>query len=113
MVSGTHQIYAHINTVNVSASDLETLWHFRLGHISNKCIDVIKNKFPFAKYNKSFVCDVCHFAKQKRLYFPISTSKSKKNFDLIHVDIWGPSLIPSIYDHKYFLTLVDDYSRYT
>ena len=66
-----------INIVNVSASDLETLWHFRLGHISNKCIDVIKNKFPFVKYNKSFVCDVCHVAKQKRLSFPISTSKSK------------------------------------
>jgi len=63
------------NTVNVSASDLETLWHFLLGYISNKCSDVIKNKFPFVKYNKSFVCDVCHFAKQKRLSFPISTSK--------------------------------------
>jgi len=36
-----------INTVNVSVSDLETLCHFRLGHISNKCIIVIKNKFPF------------------------------------------------------------------
>ena len=58
-----------INTVNVSASDLETLWHFQLGHISNKCIDVIKNKFPFVKYNKSFVCDVCHFVKQKKTFF--------------------------------------------
>jgi len=61
-IKSTHTI----NTVNVTASDLETLWHFRLGHISN-CIDVIKNKF--------FVCDVCHFAKQKILSFPISTSK--------------------------------------
>ena len=82
-IKSTHTI----NIVNVSASDIETLWHFRLGHISNKCIDVIKNKFPLVKYNKSFVCDVCHFAKQKRLSFPISTSKSKKCFDLIHVDI--------------------------
>ena len=102
-----------INTVNVSASDLETLWIFGLGHIPNKCIDVIKNKFPFVKYKKSFVCDVCHFAKQKRLSFPISTSKSKKCFDLIHVDIWGPYSIPSIHGHKYFVTIVDDYSRYT
>jgi len=107
-IKSTHTIY----TVNVSASDLETLWHFRLGHISNKCIYVIKNKFPFVKYNKSFVCDVFHFAKQKRLSFPIRTSKSKKYFDLIHVDIWGPSSIPSIHGHKYFLTIVDDYSRY-
>jgi len=70
-IKSTHTI----NTVKVSASDLETLWYFRLSHISNKCIDVIKNKFPFVKYNKSFVCDVCHFAKQKKLSFPISTSK--------------------------------------
>ena len=82
-------------------------------YISNKCIDVIKNKFPCVKYNKSFVCDVCHFAKQKGLCFPISTSKSKKCFDLIHVDVWGPYSIPSIHGHKYFLTIVNDYSRYT
>ena len=57
--------YAHtVNIVNVSASDLETLWNFRLGHVSNKCIDVIMTKFPFVKYNKSIVCDVCHFTKQ-------------------------------------------------
>ena len=85
-----------------------TLWH-----ISNKCINVIKNKFTYVKYNNSFVCEVCHFAKQKRLSFPISTSKSKKYFDLIHVDIWGPYSIPSIHGHKYFLTIVDDYSGYT
>jgi len=66
------------NTVNFTASDLKNLWHFRLGHVSIKSIDVIKNKFPFVKYNKSFACDVCHFAKQKRLPFSLSTSKSKK-----------------------------------
>jgi len=55
---------SHItNTVNFTASDLEILWHFRLGNASNKCIDVINNKFPFVKYNKCFVCNVCHFAK--------------------------------------------------
>jgi len=70
--------YAHtINTVNVNASDLNTLWNFRLGHVSNKCIDVIMTKFSFVKYNKSIVCVGCHLAKQKRLSFPISTSKSK------------------------------------
>ena len=48
------------NTVNFTASDLETLWHFRLGHISNKYLNVIKSKFPFVKYNKSFICDIYH-----------------------------------------------------
>ena len=32
---------------------------------------------------------------------------------MIYVDIWGPSSISSIHGHKYFLTIVDDYSRYT
>jgi len=50
-----------MNIVNVSASDLEMLWHFQLGHVSNKCIDAIMTKFPFVKYNKYFVYDVCHF----------------------------------------------------
>jgi len=54
------------NTINFTVSDLETLWHFRFGHVSNKSLDVIKNKFPFVKYNKSFICDICHFEKQKK-----------------------------------------------
>jgi len=101
------------NTVNFITSDLETFWHFRLGHVSNKSLDVIKNKISFVKYNKSFICDICHFAKQERLPFPLSASKSKKCFDLIQVDVWRPYSLSSIYGHKYFFIIVDDYSRYT
>ncbi len=31
---------------------------------------------------------------------------------MIHVDIWGPSRIASHSGRRYFLTVVDDYSRY-
>ena len=75
-------------------------------------VDPLTRQFP-AFRSTGRISDVCHFAKPKRLSFPISTSKSKKCFDLIHVDIWGPYSIPSIHGHKYFLTIVDDYSRYT
>jgi len=84
-----------------------------LGHVSNKFLDVIKNKFPFVKYNKYFIFDICHFAKQKNFHFLFSASKSKKYFYLIYVDVWGPYSLSSIHVHKYFLTIVDDYSRYT
>jgi len=47
-----------------------------------------KANFFFVKYNKYFISDIGHFAKQKRLLFPLSASKSKKYFDLIHVDMW-------------------------
>jgi len=77
---------SHItNTINFTTSDLETLWHFQLGHASNKCIDVIKNNFPFVKYDKSFVCDVCHFAKQKRLLFSLSASLLLNRTNLLFV----------------------------
>jgi len=55
----------------------------------------------------------CAFAKQKRLKYSSSTSKSLHFFELIHVDIWGPISVSSIDGYKYFLTIVDDYSRFT
>jgi len=49
----------------------------------------------------------------KDFHFLLVHLNKKKCFDLIHVDIWGPYSIPSIHGHKYFLTVVDDYSMYT
>lgn len=34
-------------------------------------------------------------------------------FEILHVDLWGLFYIISLLGHTYFLTLVDDYSRYT
>lgn len=52
-------------------------------------------------------------AKHTRFPFPNSTNKSVHFADIVHCDVWGPFNVPT-YDHKqYFLTLVDDYNRYT
>lgn len=29
------------------------------------------------------------------------------------MDLWGPFAVPSIHGYKYFLTILDDYSRFT
>ena len=60
-----------------------------------------------------FDCLVCPLAKQKRLNFQSSTHSSSSCFDLVHADIWGPYSTPSLNGSKYFLTIVDDYSRCT
>lgn len=70
-------------------------------------------QFPFISQNFTSPCDICQFAKQKRLPYCNSNTHSIQIFDLVHVDIWGPYSIPSIHGHKYFLTLVDDFSRFT
>ena len=58
------------------------------------------------------MCETCHYSKQKRLSFPISESHSFCAFALIHVDIWGPCNVTSLNGYKYFLTIIDDYSRF-
>ena len=45
--------------------------------------------------------------------FQSSTHSSSSCFDLVHADIWGPYSTPSLNGSKYFLTIVDDYSRCT
>jgi len=58
-------------------------------------------------------CDTRHYAKQKKLPFPNNISKTSNFFELIHVDIWGPISSLSIDGFRYFLTVVDDFTRFT
>ncbi|KAK2388029.1 putative mitochondrial protein [Trifolium repens] len=110
-----------INNISHIVSSLEShrndecnVWHKRLGHASfDKMIEINKN-FPCVKIAKSSIpCDTCFYAKQKRLPFTHSSTVSTHNFDIVHMDIWGPLAIPSMLGFKYFFTIVDDRSRFT
>ncbi|GKD78191.1 cysteine-rich receptor-like protein kinase 8 [Tanacetum coccineum] len=50
-------------------------------------------------------------AKFVKFPYSVSESHSETPFHLIHIDIWGPYKVPTIGQHKYFFTIVDDYSR--
>ncbi|KAE9608363.1 putative GAG-pre-integrase domain-containing protein [Lupinus albus] len=63
------------------------LWHYKLRHASYNCMNQIKNNFPFVKFNKNHICDVCYQSKQRKLPFSLSNSYALHKFDLIHVDI--------------------------
>jgi hypothetical protein len=89
------------------------LWHHRLGHPSHNVVQHLITQFPFVQSLSNKICDCCHFAKQHKLPFPRSYTKSIAAFDLIHMDIWGPLAIPSVHGHHYFLTVVDDFTRHT
>jgi transposase InsO family protein len=52
-------------------------------------------------------------AKHSRLPFNSSVISSIKPFEIIHCDIWGRYRHPSISGAYYFLTIVDDYTRFT
>lgn len=68
------------------------------------------NKNIFSVCNN---CDVCPISKQTGLKYSLSDSKSKSPFDLIHIDIWGQFPIRTHNGHRFFLTIVEDFSRTT
>ena len=68
--------------------------------------------YPSISVDNKATCDVCHFAKQRKLPNNSSHSIAKSKFDLLHFNIWGPLAQTSIHRHKYFLTIVDDFSRF-
>jgi hypothetical protein len=63
--------------------------------------------------NSSFDCISCQLGKQPALPFNNSESHATASFDLIHFDVWGPSLVASMSGSRYFVIFVDDFSRYT
>ncbi|GKE02074.1 putative RNA-directed DNA polymerase, partial [Tanacetum coccineum] len=87
------------------------LWHNRLGHPIDQVLSVLKKDFNI--YDNTFVpmCEICQRAKQTKEPFPLSDHKSKTLGELVHLDLWGPYRIHSREGYRYFLTIVDDYSR--
>ncbi|GJX86409.1 putative RNA-directed DNA polymerase [Tanacetum coccineum] len=74
------------------------------------CLFWVK-KLGFSKINHQSPCDICHKAKQTREPFPLSDHKSKSVGEIVHCDVWGPYRVVSKDGFKFFLTIVDDYSR--
>jgi len=59
------------------------------------------------------ICSVCPKVGVHGQSFPLSNSRASRIFELIHVDIWGAYKCVTHDGYKYFLTIVDDYSRAT
>ena len=89
-------------------------WHYRLGHSSHYKISIFHSQFPFIDSPKCVdTCTIWPLAKQRKLPYNHSTSKSNCVFELLHMDLWGPIFVVSIHGHRYFLIMVDDFSRHT
>ncbi|GJY87727.1 retrovirus-related pol polyprotein from transposon TNT 1-94 [Tanacetum coccineum] len=93
-----------------------TLWHRRLGHANMRLIqslaskDLVRN-FPMPNFDQHF-CDACKIRKQAH------TSHKAKNIvsttrclELLHMDLFGPSVVRSYRENLHTLVIVDDYSR--
>ena len=90
-----------------------SLWHYRLGHPSDSPLKLLSHVIPQVLHESNKTCSICPLAKQHRLPFPRSITASAQPFDLIHCDLWGPFPTKSISGSSYFLTIIDDHTRFT
>ncbi|GJW86918.1 putative RNA-directed DNA polymerase [Tanacetum coccineum] len=74
-------------------------------------LNVLKDSLNIDKKDNTVCCEICQRAKQTREPFPLSDHKSKSLGDLVHLDLWGPYKVTSSEGFRFFLTVVDDYTR--
>ncbi|GJW60484.1 retrovirus-related pol polyprotein from transposon TNT 1-94 [Tanacetum coccineum] len=102
-----------------STSSQAWLWHRRVSHLNFDTINLLsKNNIvkglPKLKFVKDHLCTSCELGKEKRKSFHTKTTpSSKRQLQLLHMDLCGPMRVESINGKKYVLVIVDDYSRYT
>ncbi|WKA11474.1 hypothetical protein VitviT2T_028969 [Vitis vinifera] len=98
----------HVSVHNAT-STLE-LWHKRMGHPSEKVVKLLP---PVSNLKGSLnkACEICFRAKHPRDKFPLSDNKATRIFEKIHCDLWGSYKHVSSCGARYFLTIVDDFSR--
>ncbi|XP_071712191.1 uncharacterized protein [Rutidosis leptorrhynchoides] len=87
------------------------LWHNRLGHRSSPVLNILKHILNLDMNVDDLPCETCLKAKKIREPFPLSDHITKELGELIHMDLWGPYRVTSREGYKYFLTIVDDYTR--
>ncbi|GFV21662.1 retrovirus-related Pol polyprotein from transposon TNT 1-94 [Trichonephila clavipes] len=93
------------------------IWHQRFGHVNNDYLvktsknDSVKG-LPRITDNGKTHCIPCKLAKSKRVSFKKTGAvRSKRPLELLHMDLCGPMPTESQGGNKYFLSIIDDYSR--
>ena len=76
----------------------------------NQVLSVLS--FPVEKNKTHNMCPECQMAKNHDLPFKNSTSISLHPLDLIFTDVWGPALVLSTTGAKYYVSFLDDYSKF-
>ena len=57
-------------------------------------------------------CSGCKLSKFSALPFNQSIYVSSSPYDLIHSDVWGPSSIATKGGSQYYVSFIDDHTRY-
>jgi hypothetical protein len=68
-----------------------TLWNHRIGHMSEKGMQILhkRNLFPNLKQIDLDFCEHCVYGKQKRVIFlRVEKEKKSERLELVHTNVW-------------------------
>ena len=90
------------------------LWHLRLGYINLRWIYRLVKDGPLGSLEVEalLVCESCLEGKMTKQFFMAKGNRSKEVLELVHSDLCGPMNIQARGGFEYFITFIDDYSRY-
>lgn len=100
----------------ISHIDEIWLWHRRMCHVNFdsmikiNSIQVVRDLHKIVK-PINLVCKECQLGTQTRISFQRKQYTSDGLLDLVHADLCGPTNDKSVQGDKYFMLLIDDYSR--
>ncbi|GJS02340.1 retrovirus-related pol polyprotein from transposon TNT 1-94 [Tanacetum coccineum] len=114
--SGKIKVINVAGELNASVEEKDSLaqvWHKRLGHISEAGLQVLEKQGLFGKKSlgKLEFCENCVLEKSHRVSFSVERHTTQGVIDYVHSDLWGPSQVESLGGKRYFLSIIDDYSK--
>ncbi|CAI7734983.1 unnamed protein product, partial [Closterium sp. NIES-53] len=98
------------------------LWHHRLGHPSMPCLRGMASRALVSGLPRSLpplppgpapTCVPCVEGRQRAAPHSSSFPPTEAPLQTLHMDVWGPARVRGQGHERYFLLVVDDYSRYT
>ncbi|KAL5548763.1 hypothetical protein UlMin_003994 [Ulmus minor] len=87
----------NIATGLITKEEKAMLWHNRIGHTSEKGLQVFSKQglLEGDQVSNLEFCEDCVMGKQHRLSFKATVHISKGILDYAHVDLWGPARQPT------------------
>jgi transposase InsO family protein len=102
--------------MSASTNSIAWKWHARFGHLNFQALRRMRQEglvegLPYIDHVEQ-VCDGCMVGKQRRVSFPQKAQfRASEVLELVHGDLCGPIQPSTPGGNRYFLLLVDDFSR--
>ena len=112
--SATHIHSVETKRCRVNNDSATYLWHCRLGHIGVKRMKKLHTDglLESLDYESLGTCEPCLMGKMTKTPFSGTMERATDLLEIIHTDVCGPMNVEAHGGYRYFLTFIDDLSRY-